>query len=1039
MNEDETLNPTNSTTTPPPGGTVEQQLAAEKEAKEAVLKQARDARRTVRRQARDQKRSALTQTLGLIESDPNKLILVPRRCVWRDSVGMGNGLVDMLERQQYEDARAGNAGIKRRSFIPVAKLTGLVGYWLGLYYTQTRAFQKAVASKVGPGSGSGSAESMAAPLLPDVVIRDRLKASKGKHDVVETYLDILVRSIVQFKYVPRIYLFGLLCGLYPEEGYGGYAPSSGLVFVAAIRQVMRDSPSFDLGSLTKATTIWIAGIVAESVIRVLFADDHWWTMKLWGPDCKHARIKPMWSDEAARRSLTEDMKETMSQVGNIEPKDRRALPPELKTAGFNARVCDLDKYLCALLTTWLEQRRGVMERLDVVEMRRLEKESSDLEMKRIALHEAQDRPFSKEEVRYLKLGVKRHGIGYWADMLRDNRLIFVHRTVDRLEHEWHIITHRRERREQRRWDWRRWPWNPEWEWGALQVVPASMMGNQGSGSRKKDRQETKGGMGDEAVGAEDGEDQYREDWGVWDDMDITDDEKDKTLVQSSSDNTATDDSDENNEYYATQEQKANGGGNNNKRTGEQQQQQQQQQQAGAPGLLGAILQKVAMPGHIDSPISSDRGLMHSVNEADDENDEDEHDPDNNGSIFMTSSLRKDSLSHNTMHTNDRHVQSQPTLPGVFVPGPSRSMAKSQSAVLHLGHYQFGDKTAQALSQTLQGGNDQASLGRDPGSRNRTNLDPGSKAIDTLVLRDNGMTSSGFVSLSMTLKGNSNITSLDLRRNKLGIKGITALSKVLQSFTCKMKYIDLDSTGIDDRGFLQLANALSQRASRSLLPNAVDMVSDTEENNEGGGRDDDGTGSPETANRQSKKKKKKDSEKENKIDPLPSCLVEIHLGHNMISDASSVALDDMLGSLPQLTHLDLSWNRLKGKSAQVLANRICNARNCKLSVLNVQFNRIGDYGACVLLQPLYGMSTTPHLEVLDLSFNGIHISNHEVLNHTISIVSQARTLKSLQMNGNEMLDEDFQSIRFALEESSHRKTGSLVVGLESSAVAIVGME
>ena len=112
-----------------------------------------------------------------------------------------------------------------------------------------------MASKVGPGSGSGSAESMAAPLLPDVVIRDRLKASKGKHDVVETYLDILVRSIVQFKHVPRIYLFGLLCGLYPEEGYGGYAPSSGLVFVAAIRQVMRDSPSFDVGSLTKATTI----------------------------------------------------------------------------------------------------------------------------------------------------------------------------------------------------------------------------------------------------------------------------------------------------------------------------------------------------------------------------------------------------------------------------------------------------------------------------------------------------------------------------------------------------------------------------------------------------------------------------------------------------------------------------------------------------------------------------------------------------------------------------------------------------------------
>ena len=145
--------------------------------------------------------------------------------------------------------------VKRRSFIPVTKLTGLVGYWYGLYYNQTRAFQKVIATKLG--AGSGSAETMAAPLLPDVVIRDRMKASKGNVKVVEQYLGILVRSIVQFKYVPRIYLFGLLCGLYPEEGWG-YAPSAGLIFVAAIRQVIRDAPSFDVAAMSKANTVWVA-------------------------------------------------------------------------------------------------------------------------------------------------------------------------------------------------------------------------------------------------------------------------------------------------------------------------------------------------------------------------------------------------------------------------------------------------------------------------------------------------------------------------------------------------------------------------------------------------------------------------------------------------------------------------------------------------------------------------------------------------------------------------------------------------------------
>ena len=228
------------------------QLAAESEVRELELKRERDARRTMRRQARERRRKDLVKELGLMESDPRKLVLLPRRCIWRDEDGIGNGLVDVQDRQRREDERGGTATLKRRSFIPVTKLSGLVGYWLGLYYAQTRTFQKSTASKLG--SGSGSAESMAAPLLPDVVIRDRMKASKGNGKVVEQYLDILVRSIVQFKYVPRVYLFGLLCGLYPEDGWS-YASSAGLVFVSALRQILRDAPSFDVGAISKANTV----------------------------------------------------------------------------------------------------------------------------------------------------------------------------------------------------------------------------------------------------------------------------------------------------------------------------------------------------------------------------------------------------------------------------------------------------------------------------------------------------------------------------------------------------------------------------------------------------------------------------------------------------------------------------------------------------------------------------------------------------------------------------------------------------------------
>ena len=66
-------------------------------------------------------------------------------------------------------------------------------------------------------------------------------------------------------------------------------------------------------------------------------------------------------------------------------------------------------------------------------------------------------------------GVKRFGVGSWKRILNDKRYVLVHRTEEILEQEWRKIAARREKREQRRWDWRRWPWNPEWEWGGLIV------------------------------------------------------------------------------------------------------------------------------------------------------------------------------------------------------------------------------------------------------------------------------------------------------------------------------------------------------------------------------------------------------------------------------------------------------------------------------------------------------------------------------------------------------------------------------------------
>ena len=205
-------------------------------------------------------------------------------------------------------------------------------------------------------------------------------------------------------------------------------------------------------------------------------------------------------------------------------------------------------------------------------------------------------------------------------------------------------------------------------------------------------------VGENGEGEEEGE--YREDWGVWDDMDITDDENDKQLVRSSSDNTATDDEEEEREYrleHARQqegsslEQESGGGGGSGG--------------SGSVDMLSSILHK-AVSERTNSVTQStpmllthQRPLTPNMEEEEnysggDENDDEEESSDGSGrgGTFLTRGL-------------GGHAKSQPNLlPSVGGSNKERLVSKtkiirSQSS-LHLGHYQFGDQTASILSKSL---------------------------------------------------------------------------------------------------------------------------------------------------------------------------------------------------------------------------------------------------------------------------------------------------------------------------------------------------
>ena len=212
----------------------------------------------------------------------------------------------------------------------------------------------------------------------------------------------------------------------------------------------------------------------------------------------------------------------------------------------------------------------------------------------------------------------------------------------------------------------------------MQVVPVSLQ-------EKEEKQENS---------QKGGEVQYREDWGVWDDMDITDDENDTVLVQSSEDNTATDDSDEDKKYFAQKEIDKNGG-----QVGNNEGTHMNKVATTSEGMLSDILSKVALY-HNDSDVAYE-----GENEQGEEGENEEEEEVDGNNTFLTSTNKE----YGEKKNNLRNVKSQPLLPSLPSSGgvqggakhiqKHKMLARSQSA-LHLGHYQFGDHTAHALSKTL---------------------------------------------------------------------------------------------------------------------------------------------------------------------------------------------------------------------------------------------------------------------------------------------------------------------------------------------------
>ncbi|XP_072894749.1 NACHT, LRR and PYD domains-containing protein 12-like [Hemitrygon akajei] len=98
-------------------------------------------------------------------------------------------------------------------------------------------------------------------------------------------------------------------------------------------------------------------------------------------------------------------------------------------------------------------------------------------------------------------------------------------------------------------------------------------------------------------------------------------------------------------------------------------------------------------------------------------------------------------------------------------------------------------------------------------------------IQTLELRDVGLTDSGAEDLASALSTNPSLTELDLSDNKLGDSGVKLVSAALGNPVCKIQKLELRKVGLTDSGAEHLVSALSTNPSLTELNLGINSLTD----------------------------------------------------------------------------------------------------------------------------------------------------------------------------------------------------------------------
>lgn len=417
---------------------------------EEMIELERLERKRIRQQRRDDRRLEILKQLNIngiesLQGGPSShgnVCFHAPDCPWREN------MISPIQQYLDREEESHEAKLKRNK-IPPKKINDMIARWI-LTLVSIHTHHK------------NTNESLA-----HVVYKERVKASKGLKSIADNYIMSLLDTVVRLSHLPRVCVFGKVAGLYPEDGYPFY-PESAKILVYLVKLCF-GMQTASAERMEENGSVWLSAEVADTCVQSMFDQNPYWNLEKWHNSCTKYNVNLPWSNVNIRSDLAANLASIMTTVGDIDAKDRRRLPSDIRGAGVTQIIIDADRLMDVMFSAFVSERCRVERELEEAEIHRLKVQRRIEQTYQQQLRNVQLRPFVALERHYLKKGVKRFGVGSWKRILNDKRYVLVHRTEEILEQEWRKIAARRDKREKRRWDWRRWPWNPEWEWGGLIV------------------------------------------------------------------------------------------------------------------------------------------------------------------------------------------------------------------------------------------------------------------------------------------------------------------------------------------------------------------------------------------------------------------------------------------------------------------------------------------------------------------------------------------------------------------------------------------